>query len=128
MSARHYVAFGPYEHPQTAPDNARAAWVQLVEQPEGFFHNRSLSHWVDTAGVTPERALLNDLIATMEAIARLYDKGDLTDEEDALTSKLEDRRTALENALQRAVSEKLGLDYAVLWHAITPSGPVPKLP
>lgn len=124
----HWLAFGPYDCPQNAP-YARTNHAQLVEQPAGFFHRRDLSHWVDVDGVTPERALLNDLIATMEAIARLYDKpGDLTDEEDALTSKLEDRRSALEDALQRAVSEKLGLDYAVLWHAITPSGPIPKLP
>lgn len=127
--SRHYLAFGPYDQPQEPPQFSRANTVQLVEQPDGFFHLRSMPHWVDTAGVTPERALLNDLVATMEAIARLYGQpGDLTEEEDRLTSKLEDRRSALETALQQAVAEKLGIDYAVLWHAITPSGPIPKLP
>lgn len=124
----HYLAFGPYDQPQVARGTDRNT-VQLVEGPAGFFHRRDNPHWVDQAGVTPERALLNDLVATMEAIQRLYSKcSELTDEEDALLSKLDARRFALEDALQRAVTEKLGLDYAVLWHAITPSGPIPKLP
>jgi hypothetical protein len=78
--------------------------------------------------LTPAAVALNDLIATMEAIQRLYDKAPLSEAEDSRLCTLEDRRSGLERQLQREVSEKLGIDYALLWHAVTPTGPIPKLP
>lgn len=80
--------------------------------------------------VTTASAALHDLILTMQAIDRLYDFGrqrELTDAEDQRLSQLDERRDGLERQLQREVADKLGVDYAVLWHAITPSGPVPDL-
>lgn len=79
--------------------------------------------------VTPAAAALNDLVATMQAIATMYGKPDeLTNTQDRQLSALENRRTALEHQLEAMVKDQLGVDYAVLWHAVTPSGPVPKLP
>lgn len=80
--------------------------------------------------VTAASAALHDLVQTMQAIDRLYDFGhlrQLTDTEDQRLSMLSERRDALERQLQREVADKLGVDYAVLWHAVTPSGPVPDL-
>jgi hypothetical protein len=84
-----------------------------------------------SAPVTPARAALHDLIATMQAIENAYEKSrvrSLSEVEDAQLAKLEDRRSALERQLQAMVQEQMGIDYAVLWHAVTPTGPVPKLP
>lgn len=83
------------------------------------------------APVTPARAALHDLIATMQQLANLQarTKGrDLNEAEDRLYAQLEKRIGGLERQLQREVQERLGVDYAVLWHAVTPSGPIPKLP
>lgn len=89
------------------------------------------------SAVTPSRAALHDLIVTMQAIVDLQERGrklfaetgrDLPDADDQRLSKLEERREALEAQLVREVQEKLGIDYAVLWHAVTPSGPIPRLP
>jgi uncharacterized protein Yka (UPF0111/DUF47 family) len=80
--------------------------------------------------VTTASAALNELVQTMRLVDQLYDKvrgRDPTDEEDRLISQLERRQDALERQLQAEVMERLGVDYAVLWHAVTPSGPVPKL-
>lgn len=80
--------------------------------------------------VTAASAALHDLVQTMQAIDRLYDFGrvrQLTDAEDRRLSTLDERRDALERQLQAEVADKLGVDYAVLWHAVTPSGPVPNL-
>jgi hypothetical protein len=77
-----------------------------------------------TGPVTPARAALHDLIATMAAVDRLYEtvRGrDPTDTEDRQLSALEDRRGALERQLQQMVHDQLGIDYAQLWHAVTPS-------
>jgi regulator of sigma D len=81
------------------------------------------------APVSPAATVLNDLVATMQAIKNLYDKpGELTDTQDRQLSMLDNRRFALEDQLQQMVKDTLGVDYAVLWHAVTPSGPIPKLP
>ena len=72
--------------------------------------------------VTTASAALEELVRTMEAIDRLNDKrGDLTEAEDRRYARLEARRTALEQQLQREVKDKLGVDYGVLWNAVTPS-------
>jgi len=60
-------------------------------------------------------------------IIRAQSMGGKAQAEDGRLSVLEDRRTSLEKTLQQEVKDKLGVDYAVLWHAVTPSGPVPKL-
>jgi hypothetical protein len=81
--------------------------------------------------VTPARAALHDLIATMQAQANWYERvkhRDATDEELRQMDKLDERQAALERQLQQEVKDKLGIDYATLWHAVTPSGPIPKLP
>lgn len=78
--------------------------------------------------VTTASAALHDLVQTMRAIDRLYDFGrvrELTDAEDQRLAALDDRRNALERQLQQEVKDKLGVDYTVLWHAVTPSGPIP---
>ncbi len=72
--------------------------------------------------MTPTAIALNDLVQTMEAIDRLYDKPELNDLQDRVLSTLEDRRSSLETQLQQLVGEQLGVDYGVLWHAVTPSG------
>lgn len=80
--------------------------------------------------VTAASAALHDLVQTMQAIDRLYDTGrarELTASEDRKLAALNNRRDALERQLQDEVADKLGVDYGVLWHAVTPSGPVPKL-
>lgn len=80
--------------------------------------------------VTAASAALHDLIQTLQAIDRLYDTArhrELSDAEDRKLSALDNRRDGLEAQLQREVTEKLGIDYVVLWHAVTPSGPIPNL-
>ena len=72
--------------------------------------------------VTTASAALQELVGTLKAIDRLYDKrGDLSDAEDQQLSALEKRKDGLEEQLKREVKDKLGVDYFVLWHAITPS-------
>jgi hypothetical protein len=78
--------------------------------------------------MTPARAALHDLIATMQAIANAYSAagrrqwtGELTADEMAKLDKLEARQHALEQQLQQMVQEQLGVDYATLWHAVTPT-------
>ena len=78
--------------------------------------------------VTTASAALHDLVETMKAIDRLYDRSRirrLSLQEDERLSQLERRRDGLEDQLKREVREKLGIDYVVLWHAITPSEPAP---
>jgi hypothetical protein len=123
MTDRHYIASGPYDVPQNAPHYMRNS-VQLVEVGNGLFRQLGTG-----AGISPAAAVLNDLVATMQAIKNLYDKpGELTDTQDRQLSMLDNRRFALEDQLQQMVKDTLGVDYAVLWHAVTPSGPIPKLP
>jgi hypothetical protein len=79
--------------------------------------------------VTAASAALTELVQTMTALDRLYDdvRGrDPTDAEDKRLSHLERRREGLERQLQAEVKDKLGVDYGVLWHAVTPSGPLRK--
>lgn len=72
--------------------------------------------------VTNARAALHDLVETMAAIDRLYQKsGTLTEAEDRRLCQLEDRRLGLERQLIREVKEGLGIDYGVLWNAVTPT-------
>lgn len=73
--------------------------------------------------VTTASAALNELVQTMGALVRLYDdvRGrDPTNAEDSRLSQLEERRSALEAQLRREVTDKLGVDYAVLWNAVQP--------
>ena len=75
--------------------------------------------------VTTASAALNELVQTMEVLAGLYDllhrqQRDPTPQEDTRLSQLERRREALERQLQQIVTEQLGVDYGVLWHAVTP--------
>ncbi len=70
---------------------------------------------------TPASIALADLVQTMAAIDRAYDKRQLTDAEDIQLSKLDDRRNSLERQLVQMVSDQLGIDYGVLWHAVTPT-------
>jgi len=75
--------------------------------------------------VTTASAALTELVQTMHALDRLYDtvRGrDPTAAEDMRLSVLERRRDGLERQLEAEVKDKLGVDYAVLWHAVTPSG------
>lgn len=75
-----------------------------------------------TGPVTPARAALHDLIATMQAITNLYSRdGDVTDEQSRQLDKLEARQASLEQQLIDMVREQLGVDYATLWHAVTPT-------
>lgn len=82
---------------------------------------------------TPASIALNDLVATMAAIDRLYDvrtkqHRELTDDEDRRLSALDNRRAALEDQLEKIVRAELGVDYFTLWHAVTPTsrkGPRP---
>ena len=80
--------------------------------------------------VTAASAALHDLVQTMRAIDRLQQVGrvrELTEAEDTRLTQLDNRRDGLERQLQAEVADKLGVDYVVLWHAVTPSGPVPDL-
>lgn len=82
-----------------------------------------------TGPVTPARAALHDLIATMQAIATLQSSPrPFSEAVHAQFDKLEARQAALEKQLQDMVQEQLGVDYATLWHAVTPTGTPPKLP
>jgi hypothetical protein len=77
--------------------------------------------------VTTASAALAELVQTMTALAELYERvrgREPTDAEDRLLSQLELRRDGLERQLEQEVRDKLGVDYGVLWHAVTPSGPV----
>lgn len=79
--------------------------------------------------VTTASAALHDLVQTMQAIDRLYDSArhrELTATEDRKLSALENRRAGLERQLQAEVMDKLGVDYFVLWHAVTPTAPAAK--
>ena len=80
--------------------------------------------------VTPASAALFDLVETLKKLDRLIDirptqQRDLTPAEDRQYGQLEERREALERQLHTEVRDKLGIDYGVLWHAVTPSGPAP---
>ena len=78
--------------------------------------------------VTPASIALSDLVATMTQIDRLYSKPgvEVSDKDSKLIDQLEARRDALERQLQDEVRTKLGVDYAVLWLAVTPDT-TPKL-
>lgn len=71
---------------------------------------------------TPCSIAIVDLIQTTE---RIYGEGgllnlgrDLTDEEDKLSTKLEDRKSALEEQIKRIVREQLGVEWDILYLAL----------
>jgi benzoyl-CoA reductase/2-hydroxyglutaryl-CoA dehydratase subunit BcrC/BadD/HgdB len=71
--------------------------------------------------VTPASIALTDLVATMTQLDKLMDQRPFTDRVDRLISELEARRTSLEQQLMDEVRTKLGVDYGILWMAVTPT-------